>query len=179
MERDRAANALPLREDPEPPPITFGNPIALRACYWNAVVAALFSNLPWTAGLCFLWFPAAGFFSVASYFRRSGFSLTIPDGAKLGRMVGVIAFAMWMALTALSAMAVDGGFSTVMEELESELREAGDVETADKIAEAAETPSAMALGVLLAIVVMFALCVSLSALGGAVGAKILPKKELA
>ena len=178
MERDRAANALPTRKpEDDIPPISFSNLVAVRACYWNAVIAALFSNLPWTAGLSFLWFLSAGLFSVAAYRRRTGLILDVRDGLRLGRIAGAITFAMWLVLFSVQVMALEGGFSTVIEEQARVMREAGQTEQADMLEEAAGEPTALALGLLLAIVLVLGLTVGLASLGGALGAKILARRR--
>lgn len=170
---------MPRREQPAagPQPISFKNLVAVRACYWNAVIAALFSNLPWTAPLSILWFLSAGLFSAAAYERRTGFDLSTRDGMRLGAIAGAITFAMWFVLFAVQLAALDGGLGALVEEQARQFREAGQVEQADMLAEAAGQPAALALGLLAAVGFIAGLTVGFAAAGGALGAKLLGGKR--
>lgn len=170
---------MPRREQPEagPQPISFKNLIAVRACYWNAVVAALFSNLPWTAPMSFLWFFSAGLFSSASYERRTGFDLSVRDGMKLGAIAGTLTFAMWFVLFAVQLSALEGGVSAVVEEQARQFREAGQSEQADMLEDAADEPVALALGLLAAVGFIGGVTIGFSAGGGALGAKMLGRRR--
>jgi hypothetical protein len=76
-ESERQANAFPAarpapdEEGDRVDSITFGTPGALRSCYWSAAFAAIFMSLPLASLLCFIVYPAAGFYSVHSFRRQT------------------------------------------------------------------------------------------------------------
>ena len=112
LERDRAANAFPVpREDPdEPAPaaeISFRNRDALRACYWNAVIASFFANMIGSPLLTAIWAGAASVFSVGSYMRRTARALTFGDGARLGAMTGALIYGLTLLLNAFGALVIE------------------------------------------------------------------------
>ena len=98
-ETERQANAFPRprAEEEQAGPVdrvTFGTPGALRSCYWSAAFAAIIMSLPYASLLCFIVYPAAGFYSVHSFRRQTRKGVTLKAGAKLGFLTGVITFAL-------------------------------------------------------------------------------------
>ncbi len=178
LARDREANAFQRPEEPPaPPPIGFGNRVALRACYWNAVIAALFASLPVASLMCFLWFPAAGFFSVAAYRRRAGVEVSVNDGMKLGWITGVVTFAMWLILFSIGGMASDGGMGGALENAAEQFRKTGQAESAEILMKVAGDPALLALTIVFTLATVFALTAGLATLGGALGARVLEREK--
>src|SRR3977135_1531243 len=69
---------------------SFHNPIAVRVCLFVASITAL---------LCLLlpfgfviWLPSAGFIAVYLFRRRTGQSLSVRGGARMGWMAGILSF---------------------------------------------------------------------------------------
>ncbi len=155
------------------PAIGFGNPHALRAAYLPALMAAFLSHLPFLNLLFFLWYPAAGFFSVPGYRRRTGHAPTMAEGAKLGAITGAMSFTISLTLGALSSLfpADRPDFSELLRQqmeqtpVEDEIRR--------QVLDLIDNPTALAALLVLALLVSLAFTIGLTTAGGALGAKVL------
>jgi hypothetical protein len=175
LAHERARNAFVREPEPEREiaavPISFGNPHALRASYWPAALAALLVSLKWFSMLCWVWYPAAGFLAVTSYFKRTGARLDSSQGARLGWICGVITFTLSMILTALASV-VGGGFAPALEQMQTQFREQGEAEMADAMAQLAADPVMLATVIVIGLVLTFLFVTALTTLGGALGARV-------
>jgi len=70
---------------PAPLPMDFHNPIAVRIAFMAAVCATLLNFL-----VPILNWPAAGFFAVFVYGRKTGARLDVSSGVKLGWITGLL-----------------------------------------------------------------------------------------
>ena len=175
LTRERVAHAAIRLEVSEPGadlPPSFGNPHAVRACYWAAAAAAIVSSLPFMLLFGFVIYPAAGFFAVRSYRRRSGVTTSEADGAKLGLMTGVMTFALFMVLLATLALGSEG-LAGAAEEFAAQLEESGQAEFAASLSEMFASPVVMVSYLLSVLVLFFTLVAGFTSLGGLLGAKIL------
>lgn len=177
LARERAANALPLRREPEVaqevlPPISFRNREALRSSYWNAAIAAFFGNLIGSPLLTAFWAAAAGFFSVFAYLRRTGVALNFEQGCRLGAMTGVMISALTLLMSAIVAVSAEDPGAR-FRELPDQLREQGQVEQADLIASVVSDPATLTTLVLFLLAFLVLMTMALAVLGGGIGAKML------
>lgn len=164
------------RKPAEPQPITFGNPHALKAAYWSGAFAALISSLPILNLLFFVWFPAAGFFAVASYRRRSGLTPDVRGGAKLGWLTAITSFALTLFLLAVQSMLAGvQGFSEGLAELQRQFEESGQTEVAQQVGLLLEDPTAMGIVFIFMLLFTFSLISMCTIAGGALGARVLRK----
>src|SRR5690349_20428765 len=96
---------------------SFHNPIALRVGLFVASIATL---------LCLVipfgfvvWLPAAGFVSVYLFSRRTGQSLSVRGGMRMGWIAGILSFVILTVLFTISAAALaarPGGLAEFMRE---------------------------------------------------------------
>ena len=178
-EKDRQANAFqsPRAEEEESGPVdrvTFGTPGALRSCYWSAAFAAIIMSLPYATLLCFIVYPAAGFYSVYSFRRQTPRGVTLRAGAKLGFLTGVITFALVLILlTIASTMPGSPGMSATLDELETSFEQQGEAELVAQVQRLRADPTALALLALISLSVWFGVTTGFATAGGALGAKVL------
>ncbi len=176
LTRERVAHAAVRREVSEPGadlPPSFGNPHAVRACYWPAAGAAILCSLPFMLMLGFLIWPGAGFYAVRSYRRRSGASASEADGAKLGLMTGVMTFAIFMVLLAVNTLGLGSeGLAAAADEFAAQIKESGQTEFAASLSEMFRSPAVVASYLLAVLVSFFTLVAGFTSLGGGLGAKL-------
>ena len=79
--------APPVEPRPAPLPLNFRNPIAVRIALMAAVGATLLNFL-----VPVLNWPAAGFFAVFLYCRKTGTRLDVSAGVKIGWITGLLAY---------------------------------------------------------------------------------------
>ena len=151
----------------EPPPISFRNAMAVRVALATGIPMFLLSAV---AGPLALAVPVAGgFFAVYLYRRRTGQKVTVLAGARLGWISGIIVFAIvTVVLTLVMVMLSQPDFMQSMRDQMAKMSSVSQDELTKRI-ELLRTPSGLALGLLDA----FLSYTLLTALGGAVGAKIL------
>lgn len=148
-------------------PIDFRNGMAVRVGFLTAMLASLLNAMLVYA--CPLWLVSAGFVCVYVYQRRTGQSLTVGNGARMGWITGLFSFVIFTVLFTLSFVAqVRSG------EL---LKNLGDVPflqgSAEQLRELFSNPVYLAFNVLLSLAILFVVFTSLSIAGGALGAKLL------
>jgi hypothetical protein len=101
---------VPPPPRPEPPPLNFHNMVALRTALLVAISATLLCFIPY---LYFLSGPAAGFFAVFVYRRRTGYFLNMEGGVWMGWITGLLMFtilaclltAFWLFFRAMGGVA--------------------------------------------------------------------------
>lgn len=158
---------------PLPPPVAgsidFRNALAVRVGFMTALLASLFNVLLFIA--CPLWLGAAGFFGVHLYQRRTGATLAVRDGARLGWITGLFSFGIIAVLFALIVVSqVQSG---------DYLKQAKDNPffhmTPEQVQEIFSNPIYLVSGALLWLVILFVVFTMIPVAGGALGAKMLGK----
>jgi hypothetical protein len=159
----------PPPEPAEPPAISFRNAIAVRVALATGIPMFLLSAV---AGPLALAVPVAGgFFAVYLYRRRTGQKVTVLAGARLGWISGIIVFAIvTLLLTLVMLLLSQPDFVQSMRDQMAKMSTISQDELTKRI-ELLRTPSGLALGLL----DTFLSYTLLTALGGAVGAKILSR----
>ena len=157
----------PPPQPAEPPPISFRNATAVRVALATGIPMFLVSAI---AGPLALAVPVAGgFFAVYLYRRRTGQKITVLAGARLGWISGIIVFAIvTVVLTVVMLMLSQPDFVQSMRDQMAKMSSVSQEELTKRI-DLLQTPSGLALGLL----DTFLSYTLLTALGGAVGAKIL------
>jgi len=145
-------------------PVSFRNPIALRIAFLMSLGITLVQMVPFLGLLCFVWWTAAGWCAVLLYRRMTGLSLSVPAGARLGSITGVLAFVSMAAMIALR-MFFEG------KELVAQM-----VKQDPRISEVVNDPQMFAMAMLMLLGICFALVVGFCATGGALGARRLSRK---
>ncbi len=163
---------LPILPTPvavEPPPIGFRNATAVRVALATGIPMFLLSAV---AGPLALAVPVVGgFFAVYLYRRRTGEKITVLAGARLGWISGIIVFAIvTVVLTLVMLMLSQPDFVQSMRDQMAKMSSISQDELTKRI-ELLRTPSGLALGLL----DTFLSYTLLTALGGAVGAKVLSR----
>lgn len=158
----------PLPPTPaEPPPISFRNAMAVRVALATGIPVFLLSAL---AGPLALAVPVVGgFFAVYLYRRRTGQKMTVVAGFRLGWISGIIVFTIvTVVLTMVMLMLSQPEFLQSARDQMAKMSSVSQEEIT-KYIDLLRTPSGLAL-VLLDTFLTYTL---LTALGGAVGAKLL------
>jgi hypothetical protein len=170
---DAAAQPLPPVE-PRPAPITaplplnFRNPIAVRIALMAAVGATLLNFL-----VPILNWPAAGFFAVFLYCRKTGTRLDVSAGVKIGWITGLLTygFAAIVFAATLIPDALSGKLGTTMLEQMKNFS-AQDPNMVAQMTHLIQTTQGMVMLVLFALAFLFVFVTCLSMAGGALGAKM-------
>lgn len=140
------------------PPLSFRNPVATRIALAVAGVGTLLSFLP------YINFLAAGFFAVFFYRRRTGQTLNMESGVRMGWMTGVIMFAIMALLLTAGVLIMRAAGGSVPPELRGNFD--------PRIIEALNKLIQSGSAVIGALVEMFVLATLLAMAGGALGAKM-------
>jgi hypothetical protein len=153
---------------------SFHNPIAVRVGLFVASIAALLCVvLPFG---CVIWLPSAGFIAVYLYSRRTGQSLSVRSGARMGWIAGILSFAIFTVVFTVLIVAVanqPGGLSVALREvLRSRPVPQQQLEDALQVV---STPSGQASLYISALLFSFTVTVVFCTAGGAIGAKVLEK----
>src|SRR5262249_10270862 len=164
---------------PAPPPVravapSFHNPVAVRVGLFVASIATLLC-LTVPIGLV-IWLPAAGFISVYLFSRRTGQSLSVLNGARMGWIAGILSFLIITVLFTVIAVALanrPGGLPEFFrEQLSSRSIPRQDLENyIDMLA----NPVNQAVVYLFFLLFWFMVISVFCAAGGAIGAKVLDK----
>jgi hypothetical protein len=184
---------MPVVEEaePEPPPrspalpeqqpirfpadIGFHNGLAVRIGFIAATGAVLISLFP--IPLPFVRLPlaflAAGFLAVLLYSRRTGQTLTIRAGVRMGWITGIFSFTLVTVLftVAMVALSSQGG---LVKQFRSQFP-ANDAR-ADVIQQYLSSPGMIAGVVVFYLMLFFVIFTALPIIGGALGAKVLEKQ---
>lgn len=149
-------------------PLNFHNRVAVRIALLVAVSATVLSMtlLPLVS------WPAAGFFAVFLYRRRTGSSVNVGAGARLGMITGVLMAAMSTVVVTLVWLpaAMSGKLGAMMQEQMKNFPGRDPMAVQQMIRSLSGPDFAFAL--LFGLVGVFALITALSVAGGALGAKV-------
>jgi hypothetical protein len=155
--------------------ISFHNRLAVRIGFIAAMAAVMISvfPIPWPLVRLPIAFLAAGFLAVYLYSRRTGQTLSIRSGARMGWITGIFSFTLVSILftVAIVAISSQGDFA---KQLLSQLP-ANDAR-ADMIQQALSNPALILGVVVLYLVLFFIIFTALPIIGGALGAKVLEKE---
>lgn len=158
---------------PVAPAINFRNPVAIRVGFLAALLANLLNTLPYLILGCPLWLLAAGFLCVYLYNRRTGQSLSVRSGARMGWITGVFSFVIFTVFFIFSfILAVRNGTLVNREQLSQIPFIQGNL---DQVIELMQSPVGLALNLTFSLIVLFVLFTLLAAAGGALGARVLGK----
>ena len=158
---------------PVPPPIDFRNPVAVRVGFLAALLANLLNALPYLILGCPLWLLAAGFLCVYLYNRRTGQSLSVRSGARLGWITGVFSFVIFTVFFTFSfIMAVRSGTLVNREQLSQIPFLQGNL---DQVIELMQSPVGLTLNLTFSLIILFVLFILFATAGGALAARVLGK----
>ncbi len=164
------------RDVPPAPPVNFGNPIAVRVALLCASLSALLNVIPFISFGCCLWILGAGFVSTVLYTRRTGFLLSVADGARMGWLTGLLTFVIGLFLTAFSFLLARsaGGIREIIRQ--SVERMPAQDSVAQQVRDLLASPVGIMIFLLSYIIFGFVMIVSLAVAGGALGAKVMEKE---
>lgn len=167
-----APELQPLRV---PTDISFHNGLAVRIGFVAAMGAVMISlfPIPWPFVRLPIAFLAAGFLAVFLYSRRTGQTLSIRSGARIGWITGIFSFALVTVLFTVATVAVStqGGFA---QQIRSQFP-ANDAR-ADMVQQVLSNPAMIAGVIVLYLMLFFVIFTALPTIGGALGAKVLEKQ---
>jgi hypothetical protein len=140
-------------------PVSFSNPIALRVAFLMSLGVMLMTMIPVLYVLSPIWWLVAGLCGVLLYRRLTGVSLSVRAGARLGSITGVLAFLSLVVIIALTAVFAGKDLFQEM------------VKQNPDVSQVLNNPPALAVGVGMFLVFLFAVVVGTCAAGGALGAR--------
>src|ERR1017187_3581837 len=158
-----------------PPRVNFHNRTAVRIGLLMAGIASLLSAPPtMAAGLAGLaiWWLTAGFMSVYIYRRRTGQFLTVDSGLRMGWITGLLGSTITSVLFTASIVSLTsgGGFASVYQ---AQVRKMyGNDPNVQQALKMLESPSGLAVFVVIALLFLFLIITLLCSAGGALGAKL-------
>jgi hypothetical protein len=153
---------------PQPLPISFGNPIALRVAFLMSLGIMMVEMLPVLNYLFFIWWLLAGWGGVRLYRRLTGLRLSVGAGARLGFLTGLFAFVSMAIVFGLTMAS-----STGREMLDQMVRQD------PRMSDVVNNPTMLGSVLLMVLFVFFAMVVGFCAAGGALGAKYAPPERKA
>jgi hypothetical protein len=157
----------------EPPPIGLRNGLAIRialsSCALSSLLAIVSGQLGMPPMLSMLWFVGAGFFAVFLYRMRTGRNMSALNGAALGWISGLFLFVLVLAIFA-AQMSGPTGWNELRESLKAQQRSDAEI---NQMMEVLRSPAGITAG----IVAVFLLVTSLPAFGGAICAKLFPRRD--
>jgi hypothetical protein len=179
-----------VEQPPAPPPLnfiapaalpatpltpSFHNPIAVRVGLFVASFTALLCVLvPFG---CVIWLPSAGFVAVYLFSRRTGQSLSVRSGARMGWIAGIMSFAIFTVVFTVGTVTIanqPGGLSAAFRDaLRSRPVPQQQLEEALQVL---STPTGQASVYIFALLVSFTVTAVFCTAGGALGAKVLEKE---
>ena len=158
---------------PVPAAIDFRNPVAVRVGFLAALLANLLNALPYLILGCPLWLLAAGFLCVYLYNRRTGQSLSVRSGARMGWITGVFSFVIFTVFFTFSfIMAVRSGTLVNREQLSQIPFLQGNL---DQVIELMQSPVGLTLNLTFSLIILFVLFILFATAGGALAARVLGK----
>ena len=166
-----------VAEVPAPLEISFRNPIAVRTALITAMLGSVLSSLPipppgvWLLISLIL----AGFLAVFLYTRRTGESLTIVAGARMGWITGLFSFVISTVLFTFSVIMISnkGGFEAFYkEQMQAHMTQQADME---QFLQLLQAPAGLAVVLFLTLGMLFILFTVFPTLGGVLGAKVLER----
>jgi hypothetical protein len=161
-----AAAVPPPPPRPQPLPLNFHNPIAVRIALVAAVSATILSLLsPFISWL------AAGFFAVYLYCRKTGFRLDVLAGVKIGWITGLILYGFSAVVFTAQQLpdALSGHLGkTILEQMKNSTFQ--DPAVMQQMSNLLQSQPGMVILLLLGVLFVFVTCLSMA--GGALGAKL-------
>jgi hypothetical protein len=168
--------AVPTATAPAKRGINFHNSIAVRVAFLAAGLVTLLGAVPLPMVIAALWhivmLVAGGFYAVYLYGRRTGESLSVRSGARMGWITGVFAFVIMTVLFTVSLVTIYA--SEGVRDLFRKMAE--NSPGADMIDKMLQTDTGLAMFIMLSLFVSFLTSTILPVLGGALGAKVLEKE---
>lgn len=160
------------------PSITLDNSLVVKVSLLAALAGFLVSNLAGvlpSAPLKMMGLigslAGAGFLAVLLYMRRSGQSMTVLAGARLGWITGVFLFVVFLVLLTISLLAPPEQFAEMMRQSGSS---ADDVRAVTNVL---RDPEQMSVLIVISLLVLFTTCSMMASIGGALGAKWLEGRK--
>lgn len=159
------------------PAVNFSNPIAVRIALLCASLIALLNVIPFVSFGCCLWISGGGFVSAVLYARRTGFTLSVRDGARLGWLTGLLTFAITLILTTLNFVLLRSA-GGIREQIRQSLEKMPSQDQASRqvLINFLSSTSGLATLMLTYVLFGFFLIVCLAIAGGAMGAKVMEKE---
>jgi hypothetical protein len=143
----------------EPLPMNFHNPVAVRIAALVSLGASALFFLPYVNWL------AAGYFAVFLYRRKTGASLNVGAGVRIGWMTGVLTFAILAVFFSGFVVLLNSG--GMREIFEAQLKNSPDPRIQQVLTMVQNVPDVLAM---LANFFVFTTCLSMA--GGALAAKL-------
>jgi hypothetical protein len=158
----------PSAAPPQPLPLNFHNPVAVRIAFVVALVTALLSWLPL---LNIVMWAGAGFFAVFLYRRRTGSLLTVRAGVQMGWITGVMSFAITIVFFTATILptALSGGVGALFQ---AQFKNVADPNVQEAL-KMFESGPGLAFLLMLTLFMLFVFICALSIAGGALGAKVI------
>jgi hypothetical protein len=155
----------PVPPAPQPQPLNFHNPVAVKVAFLVALIATLLS---WVPLLNILLWGAAGFCAVVLYRRRTGALVNVRGGVSLGWITGVIMFVLTTIIFTVTVlpMAASGGIASLFR---SQFKNTSDPNVQEAL-RMLDTSSGLAAILLATLFMLFVFITLLSMAGGALGA---------
>ena len=154
--------------------INFHNPIAVRTALITAMLGFVLGSLPipipglWLITSLLL----AGFLAAFLYMRRTGQSLSVVAGARIGWITGLFSFTIATIFFTLTMLLIagEGGFLTLFRD---QMRERGAREAdLDQMLRILQTPAGLGGFLFLGLALLFVTFTIFPTLGGVLGAKV-------
>ena len=157
----------PRAAPPQPLPLNFHNPIAVRIAFVVALVTALLSWLPL---LNIVMWAGAGFFAVFLYRRRTGYLLTVRAGVQMGWITGVMSYVITIVFFTATVLptALSGGLGAMFQKQFKSITDPNMQEALKMF----ETGPGLAFFLVFTLLMLFVFICALSIAGGALGAKV-------
>jgi hypothetical protein len=161
-----------------PPEINFHNGLAVRIGFLAAGLGSLLTYFP--TPIPALWVTLslvlAGFFAAYLYRRRSGQSLSVRAGARIGWITGVFSFAIGALVFTLTIVELSSERGLAAFFREQFKGRVPDDKSFDQFLQALQSPAGMASVVIGSLAMLFVLFTLFPTLGGALGAKVLERE---
>ena len=157
----------PRAAPPQPLPLNFHNPIAVRIAFVVALVTALLSWLP---VLNIVMWAGAGFFAVVLYRRRTGYLLTVRAGVQMGWITGVMSYVITIVFFTATVLptALSGGLGAMFQKQFNTINDPNMQEALKMF----ENGPGLAVLLVFTLLMLFVFICALSIAGGALGAKV-------
>ncbi|MDQ6700405.1 MAG: hypothetical protein M3Z36_09485 [Acidobacteriota bacterium] len=150
--------------------MNFRNPLAVRISLMVASFAAMLDAMPFVDLLFVVWSVGAGFLSVVLYRRRTGQTLTIRGGARMGWITGVLTFVIVTVLITITFAASGPALANAYREQLGRI--AAQDPNYSQVSRLLESPYTLAAFVLFSLLFMFFVFAGACMAGGALGARI-------
>ena len=166
---------------PPPPPaasneISFRNRTAVRVGFVTALIAFLVIFATMAISPVFIIAAlAAGFFAVYLYTRRTGQSLSLISGARMGWITGIFLSSITIVLFTIIMVVASsqGGLLAMMEKAQQQQQSPYNAELTKLL----QSPDAIPTLLVSGVIAMGLFFIVLPTLGGALGAKLLTKEQ--